>query len=89
MDKLANLPEAAERQEQNLLSISQTLQRAKERGIGCTEYGLRRWVRSGELPSRKSGNKSLIYWPAFVQFVTGEQEKAPCANTNQNVAQRT
>lgn len=84
-----NIPEAPERQEQNLLSINQTLRRAKARGIGCTEYALRKWVKAGELPSRQSGNKTLIYWPAFVKFVTNSaEEKAPCANPDQRAAQR-
>ncbi len=56
----------------NMLSIRESVQRAKDEGMPVSEYTLRQWVRTGEVPSRKAGNKTLIYYPNLVHYLTGE-----------------
>lgn len=54
----------------DMLSIRQTVQRAKAEGIPISEYGLRLWIRNGALPTRKVGTKNLLYWPNVLAFAT-------------------
>ena len=60
--------------EQNLMTISQTVARAKKMGINCSAYSLKKWIDSGSIPSVKAGNRNLIYFPNFMKFITGSEE---------------
>lgn len=51
-----------------VMTVRQTLIRAKEDGYPISEYSLRRWIKSGEIPCRKAGTKALIYYPHIVAF---------------------
>ena len=53
-----------------VLSINKTLIRAREDGLDVSEYSLRRWVRTGQIPSRQAGRTTLIFYPNLVRFIT-------------------
>ena len=55
----------------DVLTIRETAARAKAEGLGVSEYTLRRWVKTGQLPSRSTGNKALIYFPNLVEYLQG------------------
>lgn len=51
-------------------SIRETAQRARAEGLPVSEYALRRWVKTGAIPTRQAGTKTLIYFPRLVEFLT-------------------
>ena len=53
----------------NVLTIRETVQRAKEDGYGVSEFALRQWVKSGAIPTRKVGQKVLLYYPNFLKYI--------------------
>ena len=56
----------------NVLTIREAVQRAKSDGLPITEYTLRAWVRSGAIPTRKVGQKALLFYPNLVKFLQCE-----------------
>lgn len=48
--------------EKSILTIKETVERAKARGMPISEYTLRRAIRSGAIPCRIIGKKYLIAW---------------------------
>lgn len=52
------------------LTISETVARLREEGLPIAEYALRRFVKTGEIPSLKCGRKFLLYYPNVVRFLT-------------------
>lgn len=56
----------------NVLTIREAVQRARDDGLQITEYTLRQWVRTGAVPIRKVGQKSLIFYPNLVRFLQCE-----------------
>lgn len=56
----------------NVLTIREAVQRARDDGLQITEYTLRQWVRTGAVPIRKVGQKSLIFYPNLVKFLQCE-----------------
>lgn len=57
----------------DVLTIPAAIDRARAEGLPVTEYALRAWVKSGALPVRRIGRKSLIYWPNLRSFLACEQ----------------
>lgn len=53
----------------DMLTIREAVQRAKVEGIPVSEFTLRTWVRSGAVPVRKVGQKSLLFYPNLVRFL--------------------
>ena len=53
----------------DVLTIPAAIKRAHAEGLPVTEYSLRAWVKSGALPVRRIGRKSLIYWPNLRSFL--------------------
>ena len=53
----------------DMLTIRQAVERAKQDGIPVSEYTLRRWVKSGEVPVRTAGSKQLLYYPNLVRYL--------------------
>lgn len=53
----------------DMLTIRQAVQRAKKEGLPVSEYSLRKWIRSGAVPSRKAGSRALLYYPNLVRFL--------------------
>lgn len=54
------LPEAPP--EKQILTISETVARAKEKGMPISEYTIRRAIKSGAIPCRVVGKTYLIAW---------------------------
>lgn len=54
----------------DVLSIRETVARAKQEGLPVSEYSLRMWVRTGAIPSRQAGRTVLIFYPNLVRFIT-------------------
>lgn len=52
-----------------VLTIREAVQRAKSDGLPITEYTLRAWVRSGVIPTRKVGQKALLFYPNIVRYL--------------------
>lgn len=67
----------------NVLTIRETVQRARADGLPISEYTLRQWVRAGAIPTRKVGQKSLIYYPNVVRYLQCEDG---CDNAPATVA---
>ena len=66
----------------NVLSINETLKRAKLEGMDIPETALRRWVRDGTLRVTSSGRKALIYWPNLVKLLCGESAQVKLHKAN-------
>jgi len=56
----------------NVLTIREAVQRAKVDGFPVSEYTLRQWVRSGAIPTRKVGQKALLYYPNLIKYLQCE-----------------
>ena len=56
----------------DVLTIREAVQRARAEGLNLSEYSLRYFIRSGAIPTRKVGQKSLIYYPNIVRFLQCE-----------------
>lgn len=54
----------------DMLTVPATIKRAHTEGLPVTEYSIRAWIKSGALPVRRIGRKSLIYWPNLLSFLT-------------------
>ena len=54
------------------MTIREAIQRAKREGLPVSEYSLRGWVKTGAIPVRNVGNKSLLYYPNLVSFLRCE-----------------
>lgn len=53
----------------NVLTIREAVQRAKSDGLPVSEHALRSWVRTGAVPTRKVGQKALLFYPNLVRFL--------------------
>lgn len=65
----------------DVLTIRETVARAKAEGLPITETTLRRWVRSGSIPVRRAGNKQLVYFPNLVKYLQCEDGGDNCPAT--------
>lgn len=48
--------------DKKILSIKETVEKAKDTGMSISEYTLRRAIKSGLIPHRKVGRTYLIAW---------------------------
>ena len=53
----------------DVLTIREAVQRAKADGMKISEYTLRLWTKTGEIPTRRVGRKVLIYFPLLVRYL--------------------
>lgn len=53
----------------NIVTVREAVQRCDADGLQVSESALRRWIKTGKLPVRKVGNKSLIFYPALCDFL--------------------
>lgn len=53
----------------NVLTVRESVQRTKADGLPVSEYTLRQWIKTGAIPVRKAGQKSLIFYPNLVRFL--------------------
>lgn len=62
-----------------VLSTSELLFRAREEGYALSNHALRCAIRTGALPVRKIGTKSLIAWTQFIRWLTcaDDQDNPP------------
>ena len=68
------------RQARNVVTIREAVQRAKDNGLPVSEYALRMWVKTGEIPHKIAGrSKILIYWPTLERYLRCEDinQKGP------------
>ena len=56
----------------DVLTIREAVQRSKAEGLPVTEYTLRYWVRIGAIPTRKVGQKVLLFYPNLVRYLQCE-----------------
>lgn len=56
----------------NIVTVREAVQRCCADGLHVSEAALRRWIKTGELPVRKAGSKSLIFYPALCDFLRCE-----------------
>ena len=56
----------------DVVTVREAVQRAKADGLPITEYTLRQWVRSGAIPTRKVGQKALLFYPNLVRYLQCE-----------------
>lgn len=56
----------------DVLTIREAVQRAKTDGLPVSEYTLRHWIRTGAIPTRKVGQKALLFYPNLVRFLQCE-----------------
>lgn len=53
----------------DIVTIREAVTRAKEEGLPISEYSLRGWIKGGEIPVRKAGNKTLLYYPNLLKYL--------------------
>lgn len=53
----------------DILTIRGAVVRAKSEGMIVAENAVRRWVSEKRFPIRKSGNRTLIYYPQFLEYL--------------------
>ena len=58
-------------------TIRGTARRARAQGLGITECAIRRWVKTGDLPCIRSGNRMYVSWSALLAYlgIAGETQK--------------
>ena len=67
----------------DILSIREAAQRAKADGMPISEYTLRHWIRIGAIPTRKVGQKVLLFYPNLIKYLQCEDG---CDNAHPTVA---
>ena len=65
----------------NVLTIREAVQRAKSDGMPVSEYTLRQWIKSGAIPTRKVGQKALLYYPNLIRYLQCEDSEATQSTT--------
>lgn len=58
----------------DVMTIRETIQRAKQEGLSVSEHALRRWVKTGAIPARKVGQKALLFYPNVIKFLRCEDD---------------
>lgn len=56
----------------DVVTIREAVQRAKADGMPISEYTLRQWVKTGAVPTRKVGQKALLFYPNLVRYLQCE-----------------
>lgn len=56
----------------DILSVRETVRRCQQEGLPVSEYTLRQWIKGGVIPTRKVGQKSLIYFPNLAAYLRCE-----------------
>lgn len=64
-----------------ILTVREAVRRCQQEGVPVSEYTLRRWIKGGVIPTRKVGQKSLIYFPNLTAYLKceagGDNSPAP------------
>lgn len=56
----------------DVVTINEAVKRARSEGLPVSEYTLRRWIKTGAVPVRKTGSRMLLYYPNLVRFLRCE-----------------
>lgn len=56
----------------DVLTIRGAVARAKTEGLPVSEYTLRGWIKTGAIPVRHAGSKTLIFYPNLVRYLQCE-----------------
>ena len=62
-----------------IVTIREAVARAKDDGLPVSEYTLRNWIKNKEVPTRKAGNKTLLYYPNLIKYLR-------CSNSDDHSA---
>lgn len=68
----------------DVLTIRNAVARAKAEGYPVSEYSLRAWVRTHQIPTVQAGNRVLLYYPNLLRFLRCEVQ----ANGNREAGRR-
>ena len=60
----------------DIMTVREAVSRAKDDGLPISEYTLREWIRGGEIPVRKAGNKTLLYYPNLIKYLQCDESDA-------------
>lgn len=52
-----------------IYTIREAIAQAHRDGYPITEYTLRHWIKTGELPVRYIGNRALVHYPTLVHYL--------------------
>ena len=55
-----------------VLTIRDAVARAKAEGYPVSEYSLRAWVPSRQVPTVQAGKRALLYYPNLLRFLRCE-----------------
>lgn len=53
----------------DIVTVREAVARAKADGLPISEYALRSWIKNREIPTRKVGNKTLLYYPNLMKYL--------------------
>ena len=56
----------------DVVTIREAVQRAKNDGLPISEHAIRQWVKTGAIPTRKVGQKALLFYPNLVRYLQCE-----------------
>lgn len=54
----------------DVLTVREAVSRSKAEGMPVSEYTLRRIIKNGLVPVRQVGQKTLLYYPNLVRYLT-------------------
>lgn len=58
----------------DLLTPRQTVARLKADGLPVSEYALRSWVRTKQIPAAWIGKRALLFYPNVLKFIQQQTE---------------
>lgn len=62
----------------DVLTIRDTVTRAKAEGLPVSEYTLRNWIKAGRIPVAYAGTRALVYYPNVINYLqTGDPVQLP------------
>lgn len=69
--------------EKTILTIKETVERSRQKGMPLSEYTLRRALHTGAIPCRVMGKKYLIAWPNVENWLmcTNGADNTPIASS--------
>lgn len=53
----------------DVLTVREAVTRCKADGLPISEYTLRQWIRTGAIPTRRAGQKFLIFYPNLIHYL--------------------
>jgi len=62
----------------NIMTVREAVQRARADGMPVSEYTLRRWIRTGDIPVRRVGQKVLIFYPNLIKYLQCVDDRGIC-----------